>query len=163
MNKSTERRLFNLEKRLVRKKRLKPLAEDGWAKNITGNAGVYVLWSNKTREPIYVGETSCLNQRMSDIGRTVNHTFRRIIAGIRRWTLLDDNQLSFRISREFDLSFIELHLGRAELEEYLIIRWREFLVNKKDKRVRRGDWYEKVQPIRKKNWKTEAKKHYGCV
>ena len=138
-----------------------PFAKNGWAKDIPVNAGVYVLWFNKTNEPNYVGETSCLRLRMSDIGRTVNHTFRKDIARARNWPLVDDRQLSHRISKEFSLSFIELHFGRAELEEYLIQRWRKYLVNKPDKRVLRGGWYDNVNGV--EDWKNDAPKLYGHV
>ncbi|MDB6106885.1 MAG: hypothetical protein JWO52_6884 [Gammaproteobacteria bacterium] len=38
------------------------------------------LRSSRSPGPIYMGETTSLRHRMSDLGRMVNHTFRRWVA-----------------------------------------------------------------------------------
>jgi hypothetical protein len=98
MDRLTYRYFVNLEKRLVFAKRVRPLADNDWTSSITKNAGAYALWDILTNKPIYVGETASLQQRMADIDRTVNHTFRGQIARLRKWALLDEKQLSFHIS-----------------------------------------------------------------
>jgi hypothetical protein len=147
MDSSTLKKLLRLEKRLVSAQRLRPLQAAKWATHITKNAGVYVLWSTRTNKPVYVGETVSLHHRMGDISRTVNHTFRRRIARLRGWTGLSESELSQRISRQYVLSYLELHLGRAELEEFLVLRWSGYLANKTNLRVRKGRWYQNVRPL----------------
>ncbi|MBL0703162.1 MAG: GIY-YIG nuclease family protein, partial [Sulfurospirillum sp.] len=41
------------------------------------HSGVYVIW--KDEKPIYVGETSGLKSRMSDLMRPINHAFTKKI------------------------------------------------------------------------------------
>jgi hypothetical protein len=82
---------------------------------------------------------------MGDVGRTVNHTFRRKAARLLKIEPSNNVALSKAMSGRFVISFISVQLGRAELEEYLILRWRATLMNKVSKRLRSGRHYEWVR------------------
>lgn len=58
--------------------RVRPLSSEGWASHIPKESVVYVAWKHDI--PYYVGETSSLRLRMSDLARPVNHTFSRKVA-----------------------------------------------------------------------------------
>lgn len=116
-----------------------------WADDVPEDAGVYVVWESES--PIYVGESSSLRARMSDIGRPINHTFARKTCnalGIAETSLED---LAQAMRTRYMLSFIAVSFGRAELEEYLVLRWRKTLVNKPAKRLLRSAQYAWVQAV----------------
>ena len=120
-----------------------------WAEAISPEPGVYALWDLETKVPAYVGQTSSLRKRMSDIGRSVNHTCRRKVAAILGVGTTDDAALSLAMSRRYVLSYIEVLLGRAELEEYLVLRWSDYLINRPSKRLLKGtrySWVVRGQP-----------------
>ena len=52
------------------------------------------------------------------------------------------------MSEHYEMSFIEVQLGRAELEEFLVLRWRGTLLNKPAQRLLRGERYKWVQPVK---------------
>lgn len=115
-----------------------------WADDVPEDAGVYVVWEGDS--PIYVGESSSLRARMSDIGRPVNHTFARKtckVLGIAPTSLED---LAYAMRTRYMLSFVVVPFGLAEVEEYLVLRWRKTLINKPAKRLRRSPQYAWVQP-----------------
>ena len=116
------------------------LAEQGWAKDVPLSAGVYVVWDTKSRRPWYVGQTTCLRDRMGDAGRPINHTFRRHVQ--KQFGLLTHAD----IGRRCTISFLPMAIGRAELEEYLRLRWRGTIVNGVAKRLLKGPQYEWVMP-----------------
>jgi hypothetical protein len=106
---------------------------------------VYAIWDLTSKRPVYVGESSALRSRMSDVGRTVNHTFRRKAARVLGINANDEKALTKAMSKRYEISFIEVALGRAELEEFLTLRWRETLLNKPPQRLLRGKRYAWVQ------------------
>jgi hypothetical protein len=137
--------LKNLEAALNSAPRRRLCCDAEWAKDITAGAGVYAIWDAHTGEPVYVGETSGLLARMGDQGRTVNHTFRRILIkrlGLARTT---DAKLNAVLAQRFELAFLPVSLGRSELEEYLVLRWRRTLYNKPALRLRTSTQYEWVK------------------
>lgn len=116
-----------------------------WASDVPLEAGVYVVWD--ARVPVYVGETSSLKARMSDIGRPVNHTFARKVCkalGISQTSLED---LASAMSARYELAFVTAPLGRVEIEEYLILRWQSTLLNKPGKRLLKSPQYAWVKPV----------------
>ena len=103
--------------------------------------GVYAIWDMRSRVVIYVGETSCLRDRLADLGRWHNHTCRRKLAvelGFRR---TQARELSSAMAARYALRFIEVPFGRTELEEFLRLRWRQTLINSPSKRLLRGPHY----------------------
>ena len=96
-----------------------------WKNEVPSEPGVYAIRDVKSSNPVYVGESSNLRSRMGDLGRTVNHTFRRKAAAILKMNAVNDVALTEAMSRRYEISFIKVQLGRAELEEFLVIVWRE--------------------------------------
>ena len=113
-----------------------------WNNIFPNYGGVYVVWEKNN--PIYVGETSGLRSRMSDIRRPYNHSFTKKIS--KRFSI-DKKELQKFMSEKYKLSYIQVHFGRSEIEEYLILRWRNTLINKPAKRLLRGEQYSWVQVV----------------
>jgi hypothetical protein len=116
-----------------------------WAADVAVDAGVYAIWDIRTEKPVYVGETSALLARMSDLGRTVNHTFRRIVRKRLKAESASEHELNAVLASRFELAFLRVPFGRAELEEYLILRWRRSLYNKPTLRLRKSNQYKWVE------------------
>jgi len=72
--------LNRAENDLLNSEKLKFQKIKSWRENVIPSyPGVYALYENKDNL-LYIGETGNLKERMSDICRTVNHTFRRKLA-----------------------------------------------------------------------------------
>lgn len=123
--------------------RVTPLSFIGWANHIPKEAGIYVIWKAET--PFYVGETSSLRLRMSDLARPINHSFTKKIARLHKISEAAYADLAREISTHYQLSHIKVELGRAEIEEYLILRWRNSLINKPTKRLLHSTQYQWVE------------------
>ena len=124
-----QRQLRALEHALRTARRRQPFRASTWAADVPSEPGVYALWNRKTGVPVYVGETSSLKHRMRDFGRSVNHTCRRKLAQRHGLDGADEATLSAAIGGHYRLSFLRVPFGRAELEEYLLVRWRKTLLN----------------------------------
>lgn len=146
MDKTVRTKLAAMEAALVQAPTRRLFESDSWADDIPAEAGVYAIWDVVLKTPIYVGETSALRSRMSDIGRTVNHTFRRKAAKLLKMASNNEVALSAAMAERYSVSFIEVQLGRAELEEFLVLRWRKTILNKPAKRLLRGERYKWVEP-----------------
>ena len=139
---NTQSFLKNKEDELLSSAKHTPFADD-WKSEFPNYGGVYVLW--KGESPIYVGETSGIFSRMSDLMRPVNHAFTKKI-GIKE-NITDLKLLRKHISTNYKLSYISVDIGRSEIEEYLILRWRNTLINKPTTRLLEGAQYSWVQAI----------------
>ena len=146
MNAKIRTKLSAMERALIKAPRRRLFASQSWAEDVPSEPGVYAIWDVTSNIPVYVGESSGLKSRMSDIGRTVNHTFRRKAALVLRVNAGDEMALTKAMSKRYEVSFIEVQLGRAELEEFLVLRWRQTILNKPAKRLLRGERYKWVQP-----------------
>lgn len=112
-----------------------------WRKNYLKNVpGIYALFENN--ELIYVGETGDLLKRMSDITRTVNHSFRKQIGakkfnGVKSSKKFDDKTEEL-LDKYFDdnlyITFIEVNFGRLEIETYLVDKYQSQIINSEKKR-----------------------------
>lgn len=142
----TKAELIRLECAIKRASRHKLFGSTGWVKIAPDEPGVYVIWNKRTKKPEYVGESSSLRQRLRDLGRWENHTFRSKVAEKLGEKKNNNNALSQKISALYEFSFIHVTFGRAELEEYLILRWRAFLINKPAVRLLNGNQYSWVRP-----------------
>ena len=138
---TTKKKLLEIEKLLEAGKRYTPF-ESGWNKTFPNHGGVYVLWKGKI--PIYVGETSSIRSRMADLMRPVNHAFTKKTGISSKVTCIVE--LRKYITENYKLSFVEIDFGRSEVEEYLILRWRNTLINKPAKRLLIGPQYSWVKP-----------------
>lgn len=125
--------------------RVRPLSSKGWASHIPKESGVYVVWEHDI--PYYVGETSSLRLRMSDLSRPVNHTFSKKVAKALGLSENEYARLATEISARYELSCVPVSFGRKEVEEYLILRWRETIINKPTKRLLHGSQYNWVKPV----------------
>lgn len=140
MNINIQDILLNYEKQLISSQRYR-LFQDNWKNIFPDYSGVYVIWDNE--KPIYVGETSGLKSRMSDLTRPINHTFTKKIYNKIEAQSLDE--LRTYMSSNYKLSYISIDLGRLEMEEYLILRWRKTLINKPTIRLLKGSQYSWVK------------------
>ena len=123
---------------LTKGQRYAPFAKN-WNSEFPEEGGVYVLWD--ADDAVYVGETSCIKCRMADLSRPVNHPFPRKVAKFVLASQLPLESLRIAISNRYKVSFCVALFGRAEIEEYLILRWRQTLMNKPTKRLLQGTQY----------------------
>lgn len=142
MNINIQNTLLNYEKQLNSSQRY-TLFQNNWKNIFPDYSGVYVIWDNE--KPIYVGETSGLKSRMSDLMRPINHAFTKKIDNKIEAQSLDE--LRTYMSDNYKLSYISIDLGRSEIEEYLILRWRKTLINKPTTRLLKGSQYSWVKSV----------------
>jgi hypothetical protein len=135
-------KLFEYEKKLIDADK-HIFFNDRWKDIFPNHSGVYVIWEKN--QPIYVGETSGLKSRMSDIMRPINHAFTKKIS--KKFDLSELNELRCFMSNTYKLSYITVDLGRSEIEEYLILRWRKTLINKPTTRLLKGEQYSWVKAV----------------
>lgn len=102
-----------------------------WASQFPNAAAVYIF--REGDEICYVGETGSFKGRMNDILNTRNHTIRRNIGSFHFFNHKDFEKasskksyhpeieilLNEKITSDLTVSFIEINLGRKELEERL--------------------------------------------
>lgn len=109
--------------------------------SIPNTPGVYALYENKTNL-LYIGETGNLRERMSEINRTVNHSFRKQLGyskfgGVKSRKKYDDfieEQLDEFFIEKLYVSFLEVNFGRLEIETFIITNNQEKLLNSEKKR-----------------------------
>jgi len=82
---------------------------------------------------------------MSDIMRPINHAFTKKISNSKK--IFNLKELRKFMSKNYKLSYIEVDLGRSEIEEYLILRWRKTLINKPTTRLLKGEQYSWVEAV----------------
>lgn len=70
---NTQEQLRHYEATMISAPRRVLAGHVDWKKDITRDAGVYVIW--KGQSPVYVGESSALRARMSDLTNFKNHSF----------------------------------------------------------------------------------------
>lgn len=122
-------KLDEMKEAICKAQKLPMFKSDSWVEdnNIPSEPGVYVIWdtSSGKEKKVYVGESSSLKSRMRNIGRTKNHTFRRMVKKALNITSDDETALSKEMSKRYLVSFIKVKFGRAELEEFLVKLWPE--------------------------------------
>ncbi len=139
--------LLDYEKRLLHAPRRRLLASLEWDVDVPHLPGVYAIWDYLQGHLVYVGETSDLKSRFGDLRRSVNHTFRRKArAYLRLGANAPEIQLTAAMAKAFELAFLPIAFGRSEIEEYLVLRYRDSLVNKPASRLLIGEQYNWVVP-----------------
>lgn len=140
-------RLREFETRIVGAPRRPVLDGENWHDGVPNLGGVYVIWDKLTGCPVYVGETCHLNHRLSDLGQRTKHTFLRKIAGVLDMLDADDSSLLKAITERYELSFLHIPLGRKEVEEFLILRWKDknTLINKPPGRLVLSENYPDIR------------------
>jgi len=103
-----------------------------WAKSISLAAGVYVI--RHDNEIVYVGESGSLSGRMLDLLNTKNHTVRRSLgkkyfsthieykkaSSTVGYALSIELLLNEFINKNLTVAFLEMSLGRKELEDFIV-------------------------------------------
>jgi len=103
-----------------------------WSSNFPDVSGLYAIFDNGTL--IYIGESANVKERMKELKRTINHTFRRKLCfklfgkhpivkskyPEEIETALNDFYLS-----NISVSAIEMNFGRLETETYLINKYKD--------------------------------------
>lgn len=129
MTKQTTNFLQALSNKLLAAPTHKIIKGKGWAASFPKKAGVYII--RKKLELIYIGETGNIQGRLKDLCRTQNHTARRTIGTEQFASHAEYTKPSSKIrfcdnleellnqyfSKNLTIAFIEVELGRKELEE----------------------------------------------
>ena len=122
-------RLERIEVRLWNAPTYVPFAGPAWWDFAPNRLGIYALW-NRSENPIYVGESSNLQERIRyNLGSPKNHTFPSQIQN-RNNQLRTAAQIREYIRTRYAISCIDLSFGRAEAEEYLVTLWRTYTANR---------------------------------
>ena len=116
-----------------------------WSGAFAAEGGVYAVWEGRT--PIYVGESSSVALRMGDIRRPVNHPFPKKVCAEHGLEPGDLTALALFMSSRYTISSLPVLFGRRELEEYLVLRWRRFVLNRPARRLRQSPQYGWVEPL----------------
>ena len=116
--------------------------ERTWSSNFSTSAGVYMLFDKE--KVIYIGESANLKERMKEIKRTINHTFRRKLGKhLFKNAQLEKGKFNPEIEdvlnsyflENISVSAIEVLFGRTEIESNLIKKYEELdILNSKSKR-----------------------------
>lgn len=132
----------NAENQLMHSNRLKFKKCKNWRnENVPDEAGIYAIFENEN-ELIYIGESGNLKDRMNEINRTVNHSFRKQFGHLRyngiksRKKFTDDVELLLDeyFANNLYVSFLPINFGRLEIETYLIDKYQEKIFNSVKKR-----------------------------
>src|SRR4051794_19740965 len=121
--------VLQLMKKIISRPRRQMLNLAQWRDGVPECGGVYVIWDMK-QKPRYVGESCNLLHRFGDLQRTVNHTFRRKVQVSLRLDGCTELRLSQAIAKRYQISYLPVAIGRIELEEYLILKWSDTIINK---------------------------------
>ena len=128
------------EAKLLNEKSIPFSFDKDWSSKFANEPGVYGIFDKGAL--CYVGETADLKERMKDVKRTVNHTFRRKLGEKEFDGILKKKKFSVEVEVKLDdyytsnLSFvgIPVHFGRIEIETYLINEHNATLLNSQGKR-----------------------------
>lgn len=130
------------QENLLRAERIKFEKSNLWRKNnIPAAPGVYALFE-KNNKLLYIGESGNLRERMNEINRTVNHTFRKQLGFLRfngvksgkKFDVEVEDKLDNFFAEELYVAFIEVYFRRLEIEKFLIANHQELLTNSIEKR-----------------------------
>lgn len=97
---------------------------------------------------LYIGETGNLKERMFDICRTINHTFRKQYGHRKLNAPKTKKKFEPNIEKLLDnffdeklyVSFIKVNFGRTEIETYLVTKFQKLLLNSETKRKLQMTW-----------------------
>lgn len=98
-----------------------------WSSNFPSKAGVYAIYD--LDKLIYIGESANLKERMKEVKRTYNHSFRRklgkhLVAGSKIVKGKFGENLELSLNEYYldriNFRYKEINFGRLEIESYLI-------------------------------------------
>lgn len=116
-----------IERLLLSNKKIKFSFDKNWSNNFTKSAGLYGVFNKE--ELLYVGESASIKERMKEIKRTINHSFRKKLGKhLYNNAILTKGKFDLEIEKLLNdfyltniyISFIEVEFGRKEIEEELI-------------------------------------------
>lgn len=119
----------NFEKELLDAEKIKFSFDRNWSSTFPSKAGIYAIFDKDTL--VYVGETANLKERMKEVKRTYNHSFRKKLgrhiqenAKITKGKFEESLELKLNeyYLRRITFTYKELNFGRLEVESYLIQR-----------------------------------------
>jgi hypothetical protein len=127
--------LENIEYHLLNNEKLKFSYDTKWNIKFPDSAGIYAIFENS--KLIYIGQTSELRSRMSDIRRTYNHTFRKKLGILRLKGKIIKNKFSDEIEEKLNtymvdklyFTYYEVPFGRLEVETFLVEKYKSQLLN----------------------------------
>jgi len=120
---------------LIENNKIKIILNRSWSRDFMDKPGVYVFFEKN--EIVYVGETSSIKERMRDILDSRHHTLRRKI-GVFNFSEVPgfkkanskikfspniEQMVSDWMTKKMKLSFVNVQLGRKELEELIIKKY----------------------------------------
>lgn len=115
-----------------------------WSSNFPSRAGIYAIYD--IDQLVYVGETANLKERMKEVKRTYNHSFRKklgkfLVEGSKVVKGKFEETLELKLNdyylERINFRYKELNFGRLEVESYLIHRYcKNGLLNSVGKRNR---------------------------
>ena len=115
-----------------------------WSSNFPAKAGIYAIFDNDIL--IYIGETANIKERMKEVKRTYNHSFRRKLGRhLNEGATIANGKFDIEIElalndyfkSQISFSFKKLNFGRLEVESHLIHRYhKNGLLNSIGKRNR---------------------------
>jgi len=107
-----------------------------WSSNFPKKSGVYAIYEGI--DLLYIGETANLKERMKEVKRTYNHSFRKKLGKYRfggveivkgKYSDTIENQMNDFYREKLYMSYIEVNFGRIEIESFLISKYQEILLN----------------------------------
>lgn len=134
--------LIKAETKLFDSPRIKFKKCKNWRNdNVPNESGIYAIFENDD-ELIYIGESGNLKERMNEINRTVNHSFRKQFGHLRYNGIKSKKKFSNNVEIQLDeyfannlyVSFLPINFGRLEIETYLISKYQEKIINSIKKR-----------------------------
>lgn len=123
-----------IETQLLQSKQYK-LYSDNWTKELPSYAGIYVIRNGE--QIVYVGETANIKDRIKkDMKNTQNNTIRRNIGKYhynnhseyypatskKKYAPSIESLINEYCSKYLAVSFAIVHVGRLEVEEFLIVK-----------------------------------------
>ncbi|MEK4509468.1 GIY-YIG nuclease family protein [Paenibacillus sp. FSL K6-2524] len=124
-----------IENQLLQSKKYS-LYSDNWTKELPSYAGIYIIRNGE--KIVYVGETANIKDRMKkDMKNTQNHTIRRNIGKYhysnhseyypatskKKFAPSIESLINEYCSKFLTVSFAVVHVGRLEVEEFLIMKY----------------------------------------
>lgn len=119
----------NFEKELLDAKKIKFSFHRKWSSNFPSEAGIYAVFDKN--KLVYIGETANIKERMKEVKRTYNHSFRKklgrhlvkdakIVKG--KFDEALETKLNDYYLEHISIACKALNFGRLEVESHLIHR-----------------------------------------
>lgn len=133
--------LEQAEKDLFAAERIKFKKDKLWRESLPAKPGIYALYEGN-HTLLYIGETGNLRERMNEINRTVNHTFRKELGHKRFGGTKSKKKFEPEVELKLDefftdtlhVAYLIVNYGRLEIETSIITNNQSQLLNSEKKR-----------------------------